>query len=182
MRLQGRLPHQDPVRLVLILVALLTAICFVVLFLLPNGEPDEAPAPEVHYEALSVRAYETAQLDAWLKVLPPPTTAPPETTTTRPRRTTTTTSRASRSAGAGRSGDTWSALAACESGGNPTAVSATGKYRGAFQFSLATWYSVGRTGDPISHTYEQQLDAAKDLQARSGWGQWPRCARRLGLI
>ena len=27
-----------------------------------------------------------------------------------------------------------------------------------------------------------QLQAAKRLQARSGWGQWPSCARRLGLL
>ena len=76
----------------------------------------------------------------------------------------------------------WRALAVCESGGNPRSVSASGRYRGAFQFSLSTWHSLGMGGDPIDHSYAVQLDAAKRLQARSGWGQWPSCARQLGLI
>lgn len=76
----------------------------------------------------------------------------------------------------------WRALGACESNNNPRAVSASGKYRGAFQFSIPTWRSLGYAGDPIDHSYETQLEAAKRLRARSGWGQWPSCARRLGLV
>ena len=76
----------------------------------------------------------------------------------------------------------WRALAVCESHANPTAVSKSGKYRGAFQFSMASWQSLGYSGDPIEHPYATQLEAAKRLQARSGWGQWPTCARRLGLL
>ena len=110
-------------------------------------------------------------------------------TTTIPRRVPTTT-RASRSRprppvatpAPTPTGDVWWRLALCESGGNPQAVSSTGRYRGAFQFSLATWRSVGMAGDPIQFDYETQLIAAKRLQARSGWGQWPRCARKLGLL
>jgi hypothetical protein len=79
-------------------------------------------------------------------------------------------------------GDVWWALGNCESGNNPKAVSSTGKYRGAFQFSIATWQGIGYAGDPIDHSYATQLEAAKKLQARSGWGQWPSCARKLGLI
>lgn len=75
----------------------------------------------------------------------------------------------------------WHALARCESNNNPRAVSASGTYRGAFQFSLSTWHSLGYGGDPIDHSYAVQLEAAKRLQARSGWGQWPKCSRRLGL-
>lgn len=78
-------------------------------------------------------------------------------------------------------GDVWAALAACESGGNPSARSASGRYFGAFQFSLATWRSLGYGGNPADHSFEVQLQAAQRLQARSGWGQWPRCSRRLGL-
>ncbi|HVF33453.1 MAG TPA: transglycosylase family protein [Acidimicrobiales bacterium] len=88
--------------------------------------------------------------------------------------------RASRSSGAGR-GDVWAALARCESGGNPSARSANGRYTGAFQFSNATWQSLGYGGSAADHPYEVQVAAAQRLQARSGWGQWPRCARRLGL-
>lgn len=75
----------------------------------------------------------------------------------------------------------WSRLAQCESTGNPRAVSASGKYRGLYQFSIETWLSVGETGDPIDASPEVQLAAAKRLQARSGWSQWPQCAARLGL-
>lgn len=83
-------------------------------------------------------------------------------------------------------GDIWRALASCESGDgkvsvNPNAVSPSGRYFGAFQFSLATWRSVGETGKPTDYSYEHQLSAAKRLQARSGWGQWPTCSKRLGL-
>ncbi len=75
----------------------------------------------------------------------------------------------------------WSALSRCEAGGRPDAVSRSGKYLGAFQFSLATWRGVGMSGSPIDFPYEVQLEAAKRLQARSGWGQWPVCSRKLGL-
>lgn len=77
-------------------------------------------------------------------------------------------------------GDIWGALARCESGGNP-ANKSNPTYRGAFQFSYSTWESVGGTGDPADAPYSEQLERAMRLQARSGWGQWPRCSRRLGL-
>jgi hypothetical protein len=75
----------------------------------------------------------------------------------------------------------WAALARCESGGNPRARSAGGAYFGAFQFSLATWHSLGYGGNPADHPFAVQVEAARRLQARSGWDQWPRCARHLGL-
>lgn len=89
--------------------------------------------------------------------------------------------RASRAAGVAVRADVWAALARCESGGNPSARSANGRYTGAFQFSNATWQSLGHAGSAADHPYEVQVAAAQKLQARSGWGQWPRCARRLGL-
>jgi len=39
-------------------------------------------------------------------------------------------------------------IAACESGGDPTAVSADGTYGGKYQFDYETWSSVGGSGDP----------------------------------
>jgi resuscitation-promoting factor RpfB len=77
--------------------------------------------------------------------------------------------------------DVWAALSRCEAGGRPNAVSRSGKYYGAFQFSLSTWHNVGMSGSPIDYPYEVQLEAAKRLQAHSGWGQWPVCSRKLGL-
>lgn len=73
----------------------------------------------------------------------------------------------------------WAALAQCESGGNPTAVSPTGKYRGLYQFSYATWASVGGSGDPAANSAGEQTYRAKLLYNRSGAGQWPHCGSRL---
>lgn len=77
---------------------------------------------------------------------------------------------------------TWEALARCESGGNPRAVSASGRYHGLYQFSTSTWSSIGGSGLPSQATPDEQTERAILLQARSGWGQWPHCARTLGLI
>lgn len=80
------------------------------------------------------------------------------------------------------SGLNWAALAKCESGGNPRAVSASGTYYGLFQFSLSTWRAMGGSGLPSDASPAEQLQRAQALQARSGWGQWPACARKLGLL
>jgi uncharacterized protein YabE (DUF348 family) len=73
----------------------------------------------------------------------------------------------------------WAALAACESGGRPTAVSSTGKYHGLYQFSVATWQAVGGTGLPSQASPDEQTMRAQMLYARSGAGQWPHCGPRL---
>lgn len=76
---------------------------------------------------------------------------------------------------------TWDALAQCESGGRWGLNSGNGYY-GGIQFSLSTWRSLGGTGYPHEHSRETQIALGQKLQARSGWGQWPGCARKLGLI
>ena len=73
----------------------------------------------------------------------------------------------------------WAALARCESGGNPRALSPGGRYRGLYQFSLATWRGIGGSGDPIENSPEEQTYRAKLLYQRSGAGQWPHCGPRL---
>ncbi len=75
--------------------------------------------------------------------------------------------------------EVWTRLARCESGGNPRAVGGKGKFFGAFQFSLRTWHSLGMDGNPVDYPYDVQLAAAQRLQARSGWRNWPVCARRV---
>ena len=67
------------------------------------------------------------------------------------------------------------AIAACESGGDPTAVSADGTYRGLFQFDYGTWASVGGTGDPAAAPAAEQYQRAAILYARSGAAPWPVC-------
>ena len=69
------------------------------------------------------------------------------------------------------------AIAACESGGNPRAVSADGTYRGKYQFSYATWAAVGGSGDPAAASEAEQDVRAALLYARAGAGQWPVCGR-----
>jgi resuscitation-promoting factor RpfB len=73
----------------------------------------------------------------------------------------------------------WAALAECESGGNPRAVSSSGRYHGLYQFSVATWQSVGGTGLPSEASPEEQTYRAQILLERSGVGQWPTCGPRL---
>ena len=67
------------------------------------------------------------------------------------------------------------AIAACESGMNPQAVSADGRYHGLFQFDQGTWNAVGGQGDPAAASVGEQVKRAEILYAQSGPGQWPVC-------
>jgi hypothetical protein len=72
--------------------------------------------------------------------------------------------------------DFWARLRACES---PT--NAGTRYRGYYQFSRASWASVGGTGDPAAASLVEQTARAKSLAARSDPAhQWPVCWRRAG--
>jgi len=70
---------------------------------------------------------------------------------------------------------TLEAIAACESGGDPTAIGGGGIYRGKYQFTYETWQSVGGTGDPAAAPEAEQDRRAAMLLARNGSGQWPVC-------
>ena len=74
----------------------------------------------------------------------------------------------------------WDRLAQCESNGNWQANTGNGYY-GGLQFLPSTWRSVGGSGLPHQASKAEQINRAQILQARSGWGQWPACSRRLGL-
>ena len=67
-------------------------------------------------------------------------------------------------------------IAQCESGGDPTAVSPSGQYRGKYQFSRATWRSMGGTGDPADAPEAEQDRLAALLLEKQGPGAWPNCA------
>ena len=69
-------------------------------------------------------------------------------------------------------------IAQCESGGNPAAVSPDGRYRGKYQFSRATWQSIGGQGDPAAAPESVQDQMAAKLYAQAGPGQWPVCQGR----
>ena len=66
-------------------------------------------------------------------------------------------------------------IAACESGGDPSAVSADGRYRGKYQFSRATWRYMGGTGDPARASEAEQDRRAAKLLAQAGTSPWPNC-------
>ena len=69
-------------------------------------------------------------------------------------------------------------IAQCESGGDPKAVSADGTYRGKYQFSRATWRSLGGEGDPAKAPEAEQDRLARILMERQGPSAWPSCSRR----
>jgi soluble lytic murein transglycosylase-like protein len=71
--------------------------------------------------------------------------------------------------------ETLEAIASCESGGDPTAVSSDGTYRGKYQFDRGTWASVGGTGDPAAAPEAEQDYRAALLYQRAGSSPWPVC-------
>ena len=68
------------------------------------------------------------------------------------------------------------AIAQCESGGDPKAVSASGQYRGKYQFDAETWHRVGGKGDPAKASEREQDRRAAKLYRRHGTAPWPNCA------
>lgn len=67
-------------------------------------------------------------------------------------------------------------IAQCESGGDPTAVSPGGKYRGKYQFSRETWKDMGGSGDPADAPEAEQDQRAAELLESRGPRSWPNCA------
>ncbi len=66
-------------------------------------------------------------------------------------------------------------IAACESGGDPGAVSADGTYRGKYQFDAQTWAAMGGSGDPAAAPEAEQDARAAKLYEQSGSSPWPVC-------
>ncbi len=131
----------------------------------------EAPAPEAERASSGDDATPTSA-PADPAPTAPPATAPPTTAPPSP---------PPAPAPAGSVSANLDAIARCESGGNPDAYNPAGYY-GAFQFSLATWWGLGFTGDPRDYTYAEQKYGAVHLVARTGgYSSWPHCAATLGL-
>lgn len=83
-------------------------------------------------------------------------------------------------------GGGWAALRRCESGGNYGAVSASGTYRGAYQFSRSTWNAVAARShphlvgvDPAAAAPADQDAMALSLYRSSGSRPWPHCGKHL---
>ncbi len=70
---------------------------------------------------------------------------------------------------------TLDSIAACESGGDPTVVDASGTYYGKYQFDMGTWASMGGSGSPADASEEEQDYRAAMLYSQSGSSPWPVC-------
>ena len=77
-------------------------------------------------------------------------------------------------------------LRTCESGGNYAAVSATGTYRGAYQFSRSTWNAVAAANfpnyngmDPAAAPADVQDAFTRALYLQRGRAPWPVCGLRI---
>ncbi len=65
----------------------------------------------------------------------------------------------------------------CESRGNYSIVSSTGRYRGAYQFDHTTWRGMGGSGDPAAASPQEQDYRALLLLRLRGTRPWPHCGR-----
>lgn len=74
----------------------------------------------------------------------------------------------------------WDQIAQCESNGHWNDDTGNGYY-GGLQFNQGAWNSVGGLGNPAQASREEQIEKAKLLQAKRGWGVWSACAKKLGL-
>ena len=87
---------------------------------------------------------------------------------------------ASSPAPASSGGTNWSAIAACESGGNWAASTGNGFY-GGLQFTEQTWLANGGGRYASSAnlaTPAQQIAVAQNVLASQGIGAWPACGAR----
>lgn len=78
----------------------------------------------------------------------------------------------------------WGCLAECESSGD-WHINTGNTFYGGLQFWQPTWEAFGgltfaRRADLASR--DEQIKIAKRVQAAQGWGAWPVCAQRYGLI
>ena len=78
----------------------------------------------------------------------------------------------------------WDAIAQCESGGSWHINTGNGYY-GGLQFNSSTWQAYGG-GEFASRadlaSRDEQITVAERVQAAGGFGAWPSCAARLGLL
>jgi hypothetical protein len=154
----------------------------------PVTDPTEATSASPVAAAPDTDAPDTTTttVEASPDTTTPPTTTPestatdPTTTTTPPTTEAPAVSEPASPAGGSVTPTDFAELAQCESGGNYAENTGNGFY-GAYQFSQATWTGLGFPGEPDQEPAAMQDQAAEELQARSGWGQWPACSAALGL-
>jgi len=89
--------------------------------------------------------------------------------------TSTSTADASGGSSSSTAGAGLESIAACESGGDPSAIGGGGQYRGKYQFDRQTWQSIGGSGDPAAASEAEQDRRAATLVAQQGKSAWPNC-------
>lgn len=142
-------------------------------------------------ERLTALALAQATKRARVATTVPPETVPPTTvapaTTLAPAPTVTTAPPVTTIAPTGGpTAEQWAALRHCESGGRYDAVNPSGDYRGAYQFSQATWDWVARASNPLLIGVDPAAadPADQDAQAlalydMNGSSPWPTCGEHL---
>ncbi len=135
------------------------------------AEPLTPPAPDLDETLVNLELPSRPVVEPPAAAVPaPPVVAPSKASSSA-------TKSGSRSAKA-RSGDPLARIRACESGSNYQARSASGRYRGAYQFDRVTFASVGGSGDPAAASPAEQDHRARLLLAQRGGSPWPVCSRR----
>ena len=147
------------------------------------AEAERRAAEAAEAERRAAEAAEAERLAAEQAPPPPVTTVatpqPSVATTT----IVTTTTLAAPPQGDGPTAEQWAALRQCEASGNYGAVNPSGKYRGAYQFSQATWDWIASLYHPELFGISPELatPAQQDTMALSLYHQqgpaaaWPVC-------
>src|SRR4029077_5102048 len=122
----------------------------------------------------------SGQVPAWMTLAAQaaiPTPPPPPAAGSPPQPSPPAAASVSTAAPASSGGANWSAIAACESGGNWSASTGNGFY-GGLQFTEQTWLSYGGGQYAWSATLAtkaQQIAVAERVLAGQGIGAWPAC-------
>jgi hypothetical protein len=79
----------------------------------------------------------------------------------------------------------WADLAECESGGDWSIVSRSGRHRGGLQMTRTFWATYGGTefasSPELAEPWQQATVADRHIDATGSYRAWGTCARRLGL-
>lgn len=131
---------------------------------------------------VQVQASTTVQSDLLPKRILPRIVASPSVKPT-PRSTPRAARKSRSSSAAALWANTWAArtVAKCESGGDPTAVNPSGKYRGKWQMDADFWRTYG--GLRFASTPDRATEAEQDIVAYKGylargWQPWE-CRKKL---
>jgi len=154
-----------------------------------QAEDDRLAAEEAERVAAAERkaAEEVARTSTTTSTTTTTTVAPATTVTApdEPDPTPTTTTTTQAPAEGEPTAAQWEVLRQCESSGNYSIVSANGRYRGAYQFSQATWDWVAGVDhpslvgvDPSTAAPGDQDTMALALWRLRGWSPWPVCGVR----